>query len=344
MWKAFIAFVVILILSVSTFVGLGYWLSAPGYQGKPLDNFDGIKFVNQSPQEKSLPTFLRWLVFRTKKPWPKDLDLPNYNYRDPGRSTIQTTFVNHATVLVETPLLTVLTDPIWSKHAGPFGLLGPKRIHEPGLKLSELPKMNVVLISNTQYDHCDIPTLKKLVKLHNPLIIGGLGIKPLLEKHGITRVVELNWWESHDVNGVPITFVPAQYFSRRGFKDLNNTLWGGFVFPTRKGYVYYAGATGWGPHFMEVKDRFDPIALSILPIGSYEPAWYMRPFNITPAQAVDLHLEFESERSVGVKWGTFRLSDEMRFEPIWDLRMAMQDYGVSVNAFQALYPGRSMRQ
>lgn len=112
--------------------------------------------------------------------------------------------------------------------------------------------------------------------------------------------------------------------------------------PSEKGYVYFAGDTGWGPHFEAIAEKFKPMALSILPIGAYEPQWFMRPFHINPEQAVDAHILLESKQSIGVHWGTFRLSDEMRFEPIWDLRMALMDEYVSSSSFQALPPGASL--
>ena len=182
----------------------------------------------------------------------------------------------------------------------------------------------------------------KIRDRHKPVFIVGLGNKSILKKAGIDNIIELDWWQKTKVKGVPIYFVPAVHFSSRGFYDRDRSLWGGFVFSSKQGYIYFAGDTGWGPHFEAIAERFQPIALSVLPIGAYEPEWFMKPFHINPEEAVQAHLLLKSKQSVGVHWGTFRLSNEMRFEPIWDLKIAIMDEYVTSNVFQALPPGGSL--
>ncbi len=321
----------------------GWYQSVPVHIGDGTDNFDGQRFLNQIETPHKSGPFIWWQITRKRKPWPKEtISVARDNYNTHSKSNLLVTYVNHATTIIQTPAITIITDPIWSDRAGPFKYLGPKRIHKAGISFDSLPKIDAVLISHNHYDHLDIATLKKLKNKHNPTFIVGLGNKATLVRAGIDKVVELDWWETTTLKGVPIHFVPATHFSSRGFYDMDRTLWGGFVFPSEKGYVYFAGDTGWGPHFEAIAEKFKPMALSILPIGAYEPQWFMRPFHINPEQAVDAHILLESKQSIGVHWGTFRLSDEMRFEPIWDLRMALMDEYVSSSSFQALPPGASL--
>jgi L-ascorbate metabolism protein UlaG (beta-lactamase superfamily) len=321
----------------------GWYQSAPHYHGKVSEHFDGEKFINQIETHQNRGSFFWWLLTNKKKPWPQEsVTIKNTGHKDLPANKMLVTYINHATTLIQTSSITVITDPIWSKRAGPFKYLGPKRIHNPGMELKDLPKIDVVLISHNHYDHLDIPTLKKLNSQFSPVFIVGLGNKAILNKVGIDNVIELDWWEKTSVKGVPIHFVPAVHFSSRGFYDKDRTLWGGFVFPSKKGYVYISGDTGWGPHFQDIANKFQPIALSVLPIGSYEPQWFMKPFHINPEEAVQAHLLLKSKQSLGIHWGTFRVSNEMRFEPIWDLKIAMGYEYITPNSFQALPPGASL--
>lgn len=252
------------------------------------------------------------------------------------------TFINHATVLVDTAKLSIVVDPIWSDRPSPISFIGPKRVHQPGVSLDTLPHVDVVLLSHNHYDHLDLPTLQKLKQYSNPEIITGLGNKAFLEKHGFKRVTELDWWESTTVRGQKITFVPAVHWSKRSLFDTNKSLWGGFIVGVPSGNIYIAGDTANGPHFQTIAERFQPILLAVLPIGAYEPRWFMQNSHINPEEAVRAHITLNAHTSLAVHWGTFQLSDEMRFQPVWDLRRAMEIEDIQESSFLVLNPGESI--
>jgi len=220
--------------------------------------------------------------------------------------------------------------------------MGVKRVHQPGLDIDTLPHVDVILLTHNHYDHLDIPTLKKLHQYYNPEIITGLGNKALLEKHGFKRITELDWWQSTTVRGQKITFVPAKHYSKRSLFDMNKSLWGGFIVSVPSGNIYVAGDTGASTHFQKIADKFQPILLAVLPIGSYEPQWFMHPSHINPKEAAQAHVILNARTSLGVHWGTFQLSDEMRFQPIWDLRRAMENEDLPESSFLVLNPGESI--
>lgn len=333
-------------LIATVLVGCGT-LSAPGFEGPSRGNFNGEVFVNQQPAEgddKGLGAFLKWQLTGESGEWPDWVD------SEPGAAPpkqvdegkLQVTFVNHATLLVQTNGLNILTDPHWSKRASPFDWVGPSRHRAPGIRFDDLPPIDVVLISHNHYDHLDIPTLKRLARTHDPVFMMGLGNAALLKQEGIERVIALGWWQKHVVDGVWFNFVPAQHFSGRGLSDRDKTLWGGWVIEAEQGPVYFAGDTGWGPHFAQIRQRFGPIRLAMIPIGAYKPRWFMSPVHIDPAEAVKAHRVLDAHRSVSIHWGTFGLADDGYLEPLDDLKAARRAQGVSVDAFRSLKEGQSL--
>ena len=226
------------------------------------------------------------------------------------------TYVNHDTVLIQTEGLNFLTDPIWSKRASPFYLLGPKRFALPGIAFDDLPPVDIVLVSHNHYDHMDIATLRRLVSKWNPKIIVPIGNKSYLNKRGIQNVVELDWWEKEEITEqVQVACVPAQHFSARAISDRNRTLWAGFVIETPHGNTYFAGDTGFGPFVEHLKARYEEFRLALLPIGAYKPEWFMRTVHISPDEAFVMHRELAVRTSVGMHFGTFRLADDRQEEP-----------------------------
>jgi L-ascorbate metabolism protein UlaG (beta-lactamase superfamily) len=195
--------------------------------------------------------------------------------------------VNHSTVLVQIDGLNLLTDPVWSDRVGPASWLGVKRLREPGLRIEDLPPIDAGLLSHNHYDHLDLPTLRRIEERFRAPVITGLGNAEFLRRKGIPGGVDLGWWEDHVLApGVRVTAVPAAHFSGRGLFDRDRTLWCGFVVEGPSGRVYYAGDTGWGPHFAEVRARFGPVRLALLPIGAYRPRWFMKPVHVDPFEAV----------------------------------------------------------
>lgn len=287
---------------------------------------------------------LRWLMTRKPIDWPDTLTIdpkPVASERVYG-SDLRITFVNHSTVLIQTEGYNFLTDPIWSKRAGPLGLIGPKRVHVPGVRIEDLPPIDFVLISHNHYDHLDIATVKHLQRLHDPLFCVGQGLRCWLGRRGIFRVQEFNWWQDMRVSSdVTITFVPAQHYARRGLFDHNRTLWGGFVINGERGAVYFAGDTGLGPHIEEIRSFFDTIRLALLPVGAYSPRWFMRTVHMSPDDAVIAHKKLEAISSIGIHFGTFHLSDEGLDDPAKELKSALIRHKVAPEGFRLLEPGEA---
>ena len=312
------------LLPIAAATLLSACLAAPGHRGPATEHFDGERFANQAPfQDKSVIDLLRWQWHNDPAPW-SDVQGFRHGPQPPERvQDLRVTFINHATVLVQLHGLNVLTDPIYSQTSGPFSWAGVKRVHPPGIRFEELPAIDAVVISHNHYDHLDVATLRRLAERDHPRIFAGLGTRAYLQAQGIEGGEDLDWWgEAVLSDDVRVHFVPAQHWSKRGWGDSYNTLWGGFVLEARAGHVYYAGDTGWGPHFAQVRERFGPVRLALLPIGAYLPRWFMRDQHIDPAEAVHAHEVLEAQVSLGVHFGTFPLADEAQGQAERDLRAA----------------------
>ncbi|MDP1834837.1 MAG: MBL fold metallo-hydrolase [Chlamydiales bacterium] len=288
---------------------------------------------------------VRWLATRKPIEWPTSVEVQPQKIpteRVMGHD-LRVTFINHSTVLFQTEGLNFLTDPIWSKRCGPFGMVGPKRVCAPGVNLEDLPPIDYVLISHNHYDHLDLPTIKRLQRAHDPIFCIGEGNRRWLARRGVARVEEFGWWQDLRINpDVTITFVPAKHYTRRGVFDSNRTLWGGFVVTGEQGAVYFAGDTGFGPHFDEIRTFFGEIRLALLPIGAYSPRWFMGPFHTSPDDAVQAHQNLDASMSIGVHYGTFQLSDEAYDAPVTELKSALKRRRVSPDHFRVLEPGQGL--
>lgn len=264
--------------------------SAPRYRGPTSEHFDGKRFQNQDATgHQAFAQLLKWGLTRKPGPW------PSWEDKEPGPpppervhgNELRVTFVNHATVLVQTAGLNLLTDPVWGERTSPVGFAGPKRVRPPGLRFEDLPPIDVVLLSHNHYDHLDEYTLKKLaLTAEPPLVLTGLGNSQLVETCGLTSE-DLDWWQRRRVSDdVTVTFTPARHFSGRGPTDRDATLWGSFVVKGPGGAWYFAGDTGWGRHFEQVRERFGPMRLTLMPIGAFRPQWFMAPVHISDRKSV----------------------------------------------------------
>lgn len=273
----------------------------------------------------------------SRKPWPDWVE-SEYSTAPPAsvdKGQIRTTFINHATVLIQTDNSNILTDPIWSRRCSPFSWVGPRRHRNAAIRFEDLPRIDTVLISHNHYDHMDLPTLRRLQSTHQPRIITGAGNRIYLERKGFTGVEELEWWDAAGGHTGPrITFVPAKHFSGRGLFDRNKTRWGGFTIESSAGCVFFAGDTGYGNHFREIADRFGQIDMAFLPIGAYEPRSFMCPVHMNPAEAVQAHQDLKSGQSVGIHFGTFRLAFEGIDDPQQDLIRAREAARLSPEEFE----------
>jgi L-ascorbate metabolism protein UlaG (beta-lactamase superfamily) len=275
--------------------------------------FDGRRFKN--PNATVLPGWkdvLRWQATRKPPEWPGFINIkpgsPPPRQVDSG--SLRLTFINHATLLIQLDGRNILTDPIWSERASPASFFGPRRHVPPGIRFDDLPPLDVVLLSHNHYDHLDLPTLRKIRIAHEPVVCAGRKMAALIGKSGIKTVAELDWWQTVSNGPLRIHFVPAQHWSARGLTDRCRSLWGGFVLEGPSGVVYFAGDTGFGPHFESIRDCFPDMRAAILPIGAHEPRWFMKTQHMSPEDAIAAHRILRPVVSVGMHFGTFQLADD----------------------------------
>ena len=274
---------------------------------------------------------------------PGDFAFPNpmEMAHNPGPTV---TWVNHSTFIASAEGVNILTDPIWSDRCSPVQWMGPRRRHAPGVPLADLPRIDHVVVSHSHYDHLDLDTVKAIG--NGPTWWVPLGLAAWFKEQGITNLVELDWWGTRKIetSGGPalqITSVPVQHFSGRTPFDRNTTLWTGWVVRIGERQFYFAGDTGYNAHdFREARERLGPMDLSLIPIGAYNPRWFMKNVHVNPAEAAQIHLDLESRLSIGMHWKTFRLTDEPSNEPPYALYLALKKHSISTDAFRVLEPGQ----
>ena len=287
--------------------------------GLKTDHFDGQHYFNpgQPASRRGLTAVFKWRFGNRREVWPKLPPDPAFppppTVVAPGTAAL--TFIGHSTFLIQLPGLTILTDPVFSDRCSPVAWAGPRRARPPGLRLADLPPIDLVLVSHNHYDHMDLPSLRKLAGRGTPEVIGTVGNEAILQSAGFGRVATLDWWESRTAGPFRITATPARHFSRRGLRDANRSLWAGFSVASAQGHVLFAGDSGAGPQWQEIHDRLGPPDLALLPIGAYEPRWLMAPVHMNPAEAVQAHHDLGARQSVGMHFGTFQLTDEPVDEP-----------------------------
>jgi L-ascorbate metabolism protein UlaG (beta-lactamase superfamily) len=276
-------------------------------------HLDGKRFYNpDAPQAPGFLEVLRWKLTSRPEPSPgfiSDVEQSILPRRVDG-SGLRSTLVNHSTVLLQQRGSNILTDPIWSERASPVSWIGPRRRRKPGVRREDLPCIDAVLISHNHYDHLDLPTLRWLAARGlSTFIVPARGAQLLCsEKIGPTH--ELDWGDSSSLPGFTIHCVPALHFSSRSVYDRNMTLWCGYVIECQERLVYFAGDTAFGRHFAQIREKFGPPGLALLPIGSYEPRWFMSPVHMAPDEAVRAHEILAAKTSIAIHHGTFQLSDE----------------------------------
>lgn len=244
-------------------------------------------------------------------------------------------WIGHSTYLIEIGDLSILTDPVWDPYCSPIPIRSLRRLTEPPIPLSDLPPIDIVLISHNHYDHLDAKTVAVLHRFH-PQIEWVVPEKLVawFHKRGIDSVIELSWWKSYLAKKCKVTAVPAQHFSGRTLWDQNRTFWNGYVLETPTKRLYFTGDTGYnGKDFKEIGKRFRQMDLSLIPIGTYVPKEFMQAVHINPAEAVQIHEDVRSLFSLGMHWNTFRLSDEPFDLPPYDLYLAMREKKIPFEDF-----------
>jgi L-ascorbate metabolism protein UlaG (beta-lactamase superfamily) len=253
------------------------------------------------------------------------------------------TFIGHSSFLIQIGSTSVLIDPVYYERASPISFLGPRRARAPGVRFGDLPPISLVLLSHNHYDHCDLGTLELLQQRFHPTAVTPLGNGRLLRSAGFRQVEELDWWETSRAAPLPITVTPAQHFSARGPFDRNRALWGGFLIEAGGQRILHAGDSGYGGHFREIAERLGPIDLALVPIGAYEPRWFMRDIHMDPAEAVQAHLDLGAQQSIAMHFGTFQLTPEGIDEPVRELANALRERAVPAERFRPLEVGESIR-
>ena len=300
------------------------------------DHCDGERFFNPGASSaRGLRQVMKWRMEGNRARWPQRVENmpfpPPPAEVAPGSAAV--TFIGHASFLLRIGGRAILTDPVFSERCSPVSWAGPRRVRAPGLALDALPRIDLILLSHNHYDHMDLPSLRRIHARDAPPIITTLGNTRTLA--GLGPVRELDWWQSADHAGLQITATPARHFARRGFSDLNRSLWAGFRLQGADGAIQFCGDSGAGPHWAAIGTRLGPPGLALIPIGAYEPRWMMAPVHMNPAEAVQAHLALGARRSIGMHFGTFQLTDEAMDAPVAELAASAAADGVA-SAFGVL--------
>ena len=319
----------------------------PTYQGPVSDHFDGTHFFDpDGVPPKKLRDLWQWRQTRQPAKWPEQAPSP-YADTPPRRvegDRVRFSFVGHASWLIQTAGLNILVDPVWSERASPFRRVGPKRVNAPGIAFEALPPIDVVLVSHGHYDHLDAATLSRLAKAFAPRVITPLGNDLTMRKHDKAIRAEAFDWGDRIVlgNDVTVTLVATRHWSARGLFDRNEVLWASFVIETPVGKIYAVGDSGYGTgaHFRRVREQHGPLRVALLPIGAYEPRWFMRDQHMNPQDAVQALADCGAERALAHHHGTFQLTDEAIDAPVAALHDALDAAGLPREKFLPLKPGQ----
>ncbi len=299
------------------------------------------------PADPGIFDLLRWQFTRQAPPKPQTFPLIR---NDPAairanKERPSLTWVGHSTFLVQIEGVNFLTDPMFSDRASPFPFGGPRRVTPVGLALDDLPHIHFVLVSHNHYDHLDAPSVKALLRRQSddpPAFVVPDGLGRWFRRRGFPRVIDLGWWENAEVAGLRVHVVPVQHWSQRIPFIVNRSLWSGFVVEGKKGRLLFPGDTGYSEDFRDIRARLGPMNLSLLPIGAYEPRWFMKPMHIGPEDAVRIHRDLESKLSVAMHWGTFSLTDEPFDEPPRLLRETMKSEKIPETDFRIIGHGETL--
>lgn len=318
----------------------------PYYAGPPSDHFDGERFFNpgQRSTDRSLGQLLRWQLGGGKARWSTPIAGPPPAKPAERVDGLAATMIGHASVLLQIEGRNLLIDPVWSDRASPLRWAGPKRALPPGVAFDDLPPIDAVLVTHNHYDHMDMATLRRLHVRHRPRFVTALGNDAIIARAVAgADLIALDWGDSVELGGMEVTAVPANHWSSRSLSDRRMALWCGFVVRGASHVIYDVGDTGYGDGriFPEIARRFGPPDVALIPIGAYEPRWFMRDQHVDPEEAVRIMLACGAAQALGVHWGVFQLTDEDRLAPVLALAAALAEHGVEPSRFLALEPGQA---
>ncbi len=273
-------------------------------------NSDGYR------NEKTLRDILKWSWSREepKKEYIEIKEITDQKFFD--NKSFYALWIGHSTFLINNGDITILFDPVFSERASPLPFAGPKRLIKPVIKIEDLPYIDVIAISHNHYDHFDINSLRKIQKRFPKVkILVPKGDLKLLSNYKLENGYEFVWWESLIVNKTSFTFTPAQHWSARGLRDRNKSLWGSWFTSYNNFNIFHAGDTGYSDDFVNIKNKLGPTDFAMIPIGAYDPEWFMNYSHVNPEEAINIAKDLGSKKSVGMHWGTFILTDEPVLEP-----------------------------
>ena len=319
------------------------------YTGPKSDHFDGTLFFN--PDGMNPPGFrevIKWQINNKKSLWPKTVECAFTPAKPDERVTgdaMRVTMVGHATLLIQVAGINILTDPIYTERASPFEAAGPKRVCAPGIPFENLPPIDVVLVTHNHYDHLSLPTLARLHKIHKPRIVTPLGNDTIIRsKVRDADVTVLDWGAQAPLpGGLRVFAEPCHHWSARGVADRRMALWAAFVIETPAGLIYHIGDTGFheGRNYEAAAKKYGGFRLANLPIGAYEPRYFMKNEHQDPVEAVSGFELCNAAHACGHHFGTFQLTDEGRDAPVKLLKSALADAGIAEDRFRPLEPGEA---
>jgi L-ascorbate metabolism protein UlaG (beta-lactamase superfamily) len=318
----------------------------PYYCGPVSDHFDGTRFFFPGhPTDRSRLDLLKWQFGGDPRPpWPQNA--PGFRDTPPQRvegAALRVCFVGHASVLIQTQGVSILVDPVWAERASPLTRFGPKRVNAPGIALDDLPPLDAVLVTHSHYDHLDLTTLSHLARARPCRVITPLGNDAIMgARDPLIRAEAYDWGASTEIApGVVVRIEPALHWSARNLRDRRMALWCAFVIDTPSGKIFHAGDTGYGGGalFRDLFLKYRGFRLANLPIGAYEPRWFMKNQHVDPEEALRIFNDLGAAYALAMHWGTFRLTDEAIDEPVKRLKVALERAGIAPERFQVKRPG-----
>jgi L-ascorbate metabolism protein UlaG (beta-lactamase superfamily) len=318
----------------------------PYYQGPITANFDGLRFSDGRPVTKGLLDVLKWQTSRREREtFPASYPAPPQD-KPPARvEGLRVVHLGHASFLYQIAGLNLLVDPVYSERASPFSFAGPRRVNAPGVAFDVLPKIDVVLITHNHYDHLDLGTLEVLHRRDRPRMIMPLGNDVIVKARDPGIRAEAHDWNTRLAlsDAVSVVLTPTYHWSARGAFDRRMALWCSFVIETPAGRLFHIGDTGYhdGSLYERIGAEYGPFRLAALPIGAYEPRWFMGDNHMNPEEAVKVMLALRAEQAIGHHWGTFQLTDEGIERPPEALKLALAEAGLPEERFRPMRPGLS---
>lgn len=315
------------------------------YSGPKSAHFDGVRFHSPTePPAKSLFELAHMLLLKRHHRWPATSLLPSRDEPPERVGHLRICSAGHASILVQIAGLNLLVDPVWAERIGPVPSAGPRRVLPPGIAFEALPPIDAVLITHNHYDHLDGPTIARLWQRFRPRVIAPLGNEAVIRRYAPAIGVETFDWGDQVVlsERLRLHLEPAFHWSGRGIRDRRMALWCSFVLTGAGGGVlYHVGDTGYGDGsiFGRIRTRYGPPEVALLPIGAYEPRWFMQAQHVNPSEAVQIMLDCGAARAFGHHWGTFQLTQEQWEAPVQDLAAALAAKGIPPDRFQPLLPG-----